>query len=89
MDTKNLPMPIVIFVDRAKTFTLIATATDASDFLFDNWINNDSKQWTDAMSQCAGVGTGKTSIEDASVAFILAVEAAGMRVDPTIAFYGH
>lgn len=89
MDTKKLPMPVVIFVNRAKTFTLIVTVTDASDFLFDNWANNDSEQWIDAMNQCAGVDVGVTSIEDASVAFILAVETAGMRVDPTITLYGH
>lgn len=89
MNTKNLPIPVVIFVDRLKTFTLIVTVTDASDFLFDNWANNDSEQWNDAMNQCASVDTGMTSIEDASVAFILAVETAGMRVDPTISLYRH
>lgn len=89
MDTKNLPIPIVIFADRAKTFTLVTTVADASDFLFDNWSGNDSQQWTDAMKLCAGVDMGMTTSEDACVAFILAVEAAGMRVDPTVSFYGH
>jgi hypothetical protein len=89
MSTKNLPIPVVIFADRAKTFTLITTVADASDFLFDNWFDNDCQQWTDALNQCSGVDMGMTSVADASVAFILAVESAGMRVDPTISFYGH
>ena len=89
MDTKKFDTPVVIFVEREKSFILICTVTDASDFLFDNWPGNDSQAWTDAMSQCAAVGPGRGSIGDASAAFILAVETAGMRVDPTISFYGH
>ncbi len=89
MIKNKFPMPIVIFVEKLRTFTLIVTVTDASEFLFDNWPSNDSVQWTDAMRQCASADSGKSSAEDASVAFILAVETAGMRVDPTISFYGH
>jgi hypothetical protein len=89
MDTKNFPIPVVIFADRAKTFTLVTTVADASDFLFDNWAGNDSPQWLDAMNRCGGVDAGVISVEDACVAFVLTVETAGMRVDPTVTLYGH
>lgn len=87
MDTKKLHTPVVIFADPPGGFYLIATVTDASDFLFDNWADNDSEQWIDAMSHCADADMGMTSVEDASVAFITAVKAAGMRIDPTTAFF--
>lgn len=84
MDTKKLHTPVVIFSDRPGGFYLISTVADASDFLFDNWAENDSEQWTDAMNQCAGADMGMTSVEDANVAFVTALKAAGLRIDPTI-----
>lgn len=87
MDTKNLRTPVVIFTNRPHGFCLVCTVAEASDFLFDNWAENDSQQWTDAMNQCAGVDLGMTSIEDAGLAFLLAVQTAGMKIDPAIALY--
>ncbi|MGO4841250.1 DUF982 domain-containing protein, partial [Rhizobiaceae sp. 2RAB30] len=80
MDTKRLNTPLVIFTNRANGFSLVCTVAEASNFLFDNWSENDSEQWTDAMNQCAGVDLGITSVEDAGLSFILAVRGAGMRV---------
>lgn len=85
MDTKKLSTPLVIFTNRLNGFRLVCTVAEASNFLFDNWADNDSEQWTDAMNQCAGVDLGMTSVDEAGLAFILAVRGAGMRVDPTLA----
>ncbi|RUV24527.1 MAG: DUF982 domain-containing protein [Mesorhizobium sp.] len=54
-------------------FTLIEPVAQASDFLFDHWPGNDSLAWRDAMKCCAG----DAAAEDAIVAFLTALEAAG------------
>ncbi|WP_315919753.1 DUF982 domain-containing protein [Mesorhizobium sp. SP-1A] len=78
---------MVLCAGNPTKFYLISSIGDASDFLFDHWAEHDSSQWTDAMNRCAWANLGKTSIEDARTAFIVAVKSAGMRIDPTISLY--
>lgn len=46
-----------------------------------------ARQWTDAMGQSAGTDMGTTSVKDVRVAFLAAVQSAGMRIDSTTIFF--
>jgi hypothetical protein len=84
MDKQEFRTTMVVYVVAPKKFFIVSTVAEAANFLFDNWPENDSQEWTHAMSQCAGVDTGLTSVARARAAFVEAVTAAGMSVDTAI-----
>ncbi|WP_244483235.1 DUF982 domain-containing protein [Mesorhizobium sp. 1M-11] len=87
MENQSFRTPIVIYAGLPSKFYLVSTVSDASDFLFDNWAPNDSLQWVDAMNRCAKAGAGEASVEGARSAFLVAVKAAGIRVDPSVPLF--
>lgn len=87
MENLSFQTPVVIYAGLPTKFHLVSNVSDASDFLFDNWAENDSLQWTDAMNRCAWASVGKASVEAARSAFLVAVKTAGMRIDPSISLY--
>ncbi|PLP58967.1 DUF982 domain-containing protein [Mesorhizobium loti] len=87
MENLSFHTPVVIYAGLPTKFYLVSNVSDASDFLFDNWANNDSLQWTEAMTRCAWADAGKASVEGARSAFLVAVKTAGMKIDPSISLY--
>lgn len=87
MENLSFQTPVVIYAGLPTKFHLVSNVSDASDFLFDNWADNDSPQWTEALNRCAWAHAGKASVEAARSAFLVAVKTAGMRIDPSIALY--
>lgn len=87
MDKRQFRATMVICAGSPTRFHLISTVGDASDFLFDHWASNDSPQWMAAMNKCAWANLGRASIEEANSAFLVAIKAAGMRIDPAITLY--
>ncbi|MDG4904777.1 hypothetical protein CK215_29425 [Mesorhizobium sp. WSM3864] len=83
MAGKKFRVPVVVYVAGPIGFTLIESVAQASDFLFDHWQGNDSLAWTDAMKRCAEDGAA----DDASVAFLTALEGAGIGYDRTVEIY--
>lgn len=82
MKAKEFRSPIVIF-GAPIGFALIETLQQASDFLSDNQSGNESRAWTDAMSHCSARG----DLEDATIAFLVALRGAGFSYHPAIALY--
>ena len=87
MENLSFQTPVVIYAGLPTKFHLVSNVSDASDFLVDNWADNDSLQWTDAMNRCAWASVGKASVEAARSAFLVAVKTAGIRIDPSISLY--
>ncbi|PBB78581.1 hypothetical protein CK218_24165 [Mesorhizobium sp. WSM3879] len=83
MAAKKFRVPVVVYVAGPSGFTLIESLAQASDFLFDHWPGNDSLAWTDAMKRCAVDGAP----DDASAAFLTALEGAGISYDRTVEIY--
>jgi hypothetical protein len=83
MTGKKFRVPVVVYVAGPIGFTLIESVAQAWDFLFDHWPGNDSLAWTDAMKRCAEDGAA----DDASAAFLTALEAAGISFDRTVEIY--
>jgi len=83
-DRKPFEVPITVFLDGPQTFHVVASVSDASDFLFDHWPGNDSEKWTAAMTICNRAADGTVDREDARIAFLDAVNAAGMRVSAIV-----
>lgn len=83
MSTKRFRIPIVIYATNPRGFVLINSMAEASTFLFDNWPENDSKAWSDAMHKCDGDGEA----DDASEAFLSALQQAGIAVDKSLRLY--
>jgi hypothetical protein len=59
MENLSFQTPVVIYAGLPTKFHLVSNVSDASDFLFDNWADNDSLQWTDAMNRCAWASVGR------------------------------
>ncbi len=72
MDRKPFGVPITVFLDGPRTFHIVSSVSDASDFLFDNWSENDSEKWSAAMNICHLAADG------------MAADAAGMRVSAIV-----
>lgn len=85
MNGKNLPNALVIWTGSPIRFHLVVTVQDASDFLFDNWADHDCLEWIDAMSRCAWANLDRASVEEARDAFLIAMKAAGIPIDPALA----
>ncbi|MDG4898674.1 DUF982 domain-containing protein [Mesorhizobium sp. WSM4976] len=83
MAGKKFRVPVVVYIAGPIGFTLIEFVPQASDFLFDHWPGNDSLAWSDAMKRCAEDGAA----DDASAAFLIALEAAGIGYDRTVEIY--
>jgi hypothetical protein len=83
MTAKRFRIPIVIYAHIPRRFVLINSMEEASRFLFDNWPDNDSKAWSDAMQKCDGDGEPA----DASEAFLAALQQAGIAVDKSLRLY--
>jgi len=83
MEAKKFRNPMVIFGASPIGFVLIETMQQASDFLSDHQLGNDSRAWTDAMKHCSGRG----NLDNASVAFLAALKGAGISYDPAIVLY--
>ncbi|TIP35692.1 MAG: DUF982 domain-containing protein [Mesorhizobium sp.] len=83
MAGKKFRVPVVVYAGGSIGFTLIESVSQASDFLFDHWPGNDSLAWTDAMKRCAEDGAA----DDASAAFLAALEGAGIGYDRTVEIY--
>jgi len=87
MDGPKFPTAMVICTGSPARFHLIATVGDASDFLFDHWADHDCPEWMEAMNRCAWANLGKASAETARDAFLAAMKAAGIPIDPALALY--
>ena len=85
MDKRVFRYPIVIYTGHQ--FHLVSSVSEASDFLFDHWVEHDCKQWREAIHHCADFSMGITSVEQVKSAFLDAVKAAGLQTDPAICFY--
>ncbi|RWL83211.1 MAG: DUF982 domain-containing protein [Mesorhizobium sp.] len=83
MGGKKFRFPLVVYIAGPVGFTLIESVAQASDFLFDHWPGNDSLAWTDAMKRCAE----DYASDDASAAFLIALEGAGISYDRTVEIY--
>ena len=84
MDRKPFEVPITVFLDGPRTFHIVSSVSDASDFLFDNWSENDSEKWSAAMNICHLAADGMVEREVARAAFLEAADAAGMRVSAIV-----
>ncbi|TIQ29965.1 MAG: DUF982 domain-containing protein [Mesorhizobium sp.] len=83
MAGKKFRVPVVVYMAGPIGFTLIESVARASDFLFDHWPGYDSLAWTDAIKRCAEDGAA----DDASAAFLTALEGAGTSYDRTVEIY--
>lgn len=80
-------IPLVVFPKTTRACDIISTVDEASDFLFDNWLDHDSDAWDAAMKLCARAETGAGSVREARAAFVTAIRAVGMHVDQTASNY--
>ena len=83
MVTNIFRRPVTVFSEESRRFHIIATVSDASDFLFDHWTENDSELWMRALDACAGALRGLTKTEEAHRAFAEAVHEAGINTART------
>jgi hypothetical protein len=83
MDTKSLPVPLVVYLGAPLNFMLISTLDEASEFLLDHWAGNNSPEWAHAMHCC----TGEEGVDEASSAFLAALKHAGMCYDSAIVLH--
>ena len=83
MGGKKFRVPVVVYVAGPIGFTPIESVSQASDFLIDHWPGNESLTWTNAMKRCAEDGAA----DDASAAFLVALEGAGIGYDRTVEIY--
>jgi len=81
MDRQPFNAPITVYLQGSRQFRVIGDLTDASDFLFDHWVGNDSASWMFAMNQCSAAILGRTSLDSARSSFITAMKAAGMQIN--------
>jgi hypothetical protein len=59
MDRKPFDAPVTVFLGNSRQFRAVADVTEASDFLFDHWSENDSAPWLSAMNQCRAAMMGR------------------------------
>lgn len=84
MDRKAFEVPITVFLEGPRTFHIVSSVSDASDFLFDNRSDNGSEKWSAAMNICHLAANGMVARDDARAAFLEAADAAGMRVSAIV-----
>jgi hypothetical protein len=81
MDRRPFDAPVTVFLGNSRQFRVVANVTEASDFLFDYWSENDSAPWLSAMNKCSAAMMGRLGPEQVRSAFIEAVRGAGMQIN--------
>jgi len=81
MHPKAFNAPVTVYVENSMRFRVVSDLSDASDFLFDHWAENDSARWMFAMNQCSAAILGKVAPDEARTAFIAAMNGAEIQIN--------